>query len=112
LMQIGGQDDLALVDASKTAKQDHAVADELMQIERAPALGARDERLGGKFRLRRRQRIDGPIVEADLIGPPVRVFAAIAPRDAAGGASRWIDLPAGFMELFGNLRPGLSATHH
>src|SRR5262249_25618794 len=50
--------------------------------------------------------------EANLVGPPVCVFGAIAPRHATGAADRKIYFPAGFIEFLGNLSPGLSATHH
>ena len=83
-------------------QQGHAVARELVQVQRVPALGARDVRrrelLFGNGQLVRRD-----VEEADLRQPLDHVLAAIATGRASGAADAQEDVPAVLIELLGDL---------
>src|SRR5262249_14765045 len=108
--QVGRELELAVLDALQVTQQRHAIAGELMQVQRVAALRPRDVRLARELGARRRQLIGSSIIEAELFRPPVRILAAVAPWHAAGSAHSEVDLLAALIELFRDLRAGLGAA--
>src|SRR5262245_58286390 len=96
------------------AKEHHAIAGELVQVERVSTALSRDVRLSEELCPWRRQVVHGSIVETYLLRPPIGIFAAISPRHATSPSDRKIDLPSILIELLGNLatRLGASDYHH
>ena len=83
-------------------EQRHPVARELMQVQRVPAIGARNVR-GRELLFGNGQLVRGDVEEADLSQLLDHILAAVAARRPARVANAEEDAAAVLIELFGNL---------
>src|SRR3974390_3378310 len=94
------------------ADQSNAIAGELMKVQCMSACRPADMRLGGDLFAWRSKLINGSVVNAERIIPPIDVLSPISARCSPGAAYAQIDLSAALIQLLRDLRAGLRTTRH